>query len=73
MPKVSVYVPDALYDEARKHEISISRVTQQALEGALQRLANRDWIERARRRPPRVNHDIDTEALLDEVRGEFGR
>jgi post-segregation antitoxin (ccd killing protein) len=72
MPKVSVYLPDALYDEVRKHDIAISTVTQQALEAEVQRQANRGWIERVRSRPPRVDATIDTEALIDEVRDEFG-
>lgn len=72
MPKVSVYLPDALYDEVRKHDIAISAVTQEALEAEVHRHANRDWIERVRSRPTRVDVSIDTEALLDGVRSEFG-
>jgi post-segregation antitoxin (ccd killing protein) len=71
MPKVSVYIPDALYDEVRRHEIAISAVAQQALELEVRRQANVEWIGKVRSRPSRVEVDIDTAALLDEVRDEF--
>ncbi len=72
MPKVSVYLPDPLYDAVRKHDIAISAVAQEALEAEVRRHANRDWVERVRTRRPRVHAIIDTPALIDEVRGEFG-
>ncbi len=72
MPKVSIYLPDVLYDEVRKHEISVSAVAQRALEEAVGHRANAHWVDRARSRPPRTRRTIDTAALLDEVRGEFG-
>lgn len=71
MPKVSIYLPDALYDEVRRHDISVSAVTQRALEAELRRQANAEWIKHVRSRPPRVRAEIDTTALIDEVRGEF--
>jgi post-segregation antitoxin (ccd killing protein) len=72
MPKVSIYLPDALYEAVRKHEIAVSAVTQRALEEEVRRHANLDWIERVHRRPPRFGLEIDTSALLDDARGEFG-
>jgi post-segregation antitoxin (ccd killing protein) len=72
MPKVSVYIPDDLYDAARKHGISISTVSQKALKQELRQHANTDWVERVRNRPPRVHARIDTSELLGDVRDEFG-
>lgn len=72
MPKVSVYLPDPLYDAVREHHISVSQVVQQALEQAVQHQRNADWVARARSRQRRTSRRIDTAALLDEVRGDFG-
>lgn len=73
MPKISIYVPDALYDEIRRREIPLSAVAQRAFENAIRGDANADWVARARTRPPRTHHAIDVEALMDDVRDEFGR
>lgn len=70
MPKVSVYLPEDLYREARELQLPISALAQDAVRGALAKTRNRHWIERARgrsRRPP-----IDTSQLLDDVRQDFG-
>ncbi len=72
MPKVSVYIPDALYDAVRKHDIAVSAVAQRALEDEVRRHVNAAWIERTRSRKPRTQVTIDTSTLLDEVREEFG-
>jgi post-segregation antitoxin (ccd killing protein) len=72
MPKVSVYLPDTLYDAVRRHDIAISAVAQEALEAEVRRHANHDWVERVRSRRPRVDVRIDSSALIDEVREEFG-
>jgi len=72
MPKVSVYLPDLLYDAVRKHEIAVSAVTQQALEAAVRQQANVAWVEQVRARRTRVSTTIDTSALVDEVRNTFG-
>lgn len=72
MPKISVYLPDQLYDAVREHDIPVSAVTQQALEEALRRQVNAEWVERARSREPRIQGRFDTAALIDEVRDEFG-
>ncbi|MQA86190.1 MAG: hypothetical protein GEV03_16540 [Streptosporangiales bacterium] len=72
MPKVSIYLPDPLYDAVRKHDIPVSAVTQQALEEAVRHRVNAEWIARVRSREPRVHSRVDTSALLDEVRTEFG-
>lgn len=73
MPKISVYLPDELYDEARAHRLPISALTQQAIEGALAAERTRDWVQRVRERPARCGTRIDTAAVLAEVREEFGR
>jgi post-segregation antitoxin (ccd killing protein) len=72
MPKVSVYLPDELYREARERRLSISALTQQALEAALRHKRTEQWVERVRARPPRVSERVDTAALLGRVRDEFG-
>lgn len=72
MPKVSVYLPDDLYQAARAEDLPISTLAQQAIRGALERRANAAWIERAKARPVREDLDFDTAALMDEVRDEFG-
>jgi post-segregation antitoxin (ccd killing protein) len=72
MPKVSVYLPDDLYQAARDEALPISTLAQQAIRGALERRANAAWIEHMRSRPPLVTRDFDTSALMAEVRDEFG-
>lgn len=72
MPKVNIYVPDALYDELRRNDLPISSIAQQAFREALAARANADWVAAARTRPPRTMQPVDTAALMDEVRGEFG-
>jgi post-segregation antitoxin (ccd killing protein) len=72
MPKVSVYVPDDLYDAVRRHGIPVSTIAQEALAAAVARRANRAWTDRARNRPLRRSA-IDTAAVMDEVRDSFGR
>lgn len=70
---MSVYLPDALYDAVRKHDIPVSAVTQRALEDEVRRRENAEWIMRARSRKPRISARIDTSALLGAVRDEFDR
>jgi hypothetical protein len=75
MPKVSVYLPDELYREAKEHGLPISALAQQAVEAALRRASTDEWVARMRARPapetPRPPFDISE--LMDEVRDEFGR
>ena len=72
MPKVSVYLPDELYRRAREQGIKLSAVTQAAIERELADDPNATWVARVRDREPRVDHEIDTTRLLEEVRDEFG-
>ncbi|MGH3904988.1 MAG: type II toxin-antitoxin system CcdA family antitoxin [Pseudonocardiaceae bacterium] len=72
MPKVSVYLPDALYREAQARKLPLSTLVQQAVEHALQSSDRQDWVARVRSRPRRSHTVIDTGLLLTEVRAEFG-
>ncbi|WP_043503227.1 type II toxin-antitoxin system CcdA family antitoxin [Georgenia sp. SUBG003] len=72
MPKVSVYLPDELYRRARERGISLSAVTQEAVERALRTADVADWVSRERARPPRAERQVDVGSLMDEVRREFG-
>lgn len=73
MPKVSIYVPDALYQEARARELSLSALTQRAIERALAASRTSEWAAKVRVRPPRHHGRVDTSALVDSVREDFGR
>jgi post-segregation antitoxin (ccd killing protein) len=72
MPKVSVYLPDDLYRRARDRGLPLSRLTQAAVERALEEDANEAWVDALLRRPPRATRDFDTAELMDQVREEFG-
>lgn len=72
MPKVSVYLPDELYREAKAKGLPISALAQEAIERALRDNQREEWVARVRARPRRVNTIIDTAAIMDEVREEFG-
>jgi post-segregation antitoxin (ccd killing protein) len=72
MPKVSVYLPDDLYRAARDRNLSISALTQRAIEQELGVSVTNQWIDRVRSRPRRSVGTFDTSQVLDEVRGEFG-
>ena len=72
MPKVTVYLPDALYRAAQARKLPLSALTQQAVERALQTSEQQDWVARVRSRPRRCEAVIDTALLLTEVREEFG-
>lgn len=72
MPKVSVYLPDELYRAAREQGLSISTLTQRAVQEALREQATNRWIDAVRSRPARVRTVLDTTAALDEAREEFG-
>lgn len=72
MPKVSVYLPRQLYEEVRSRGISVSAVSQRALEAELAQQTNVAWLERVRTRPVRVAENFDTSAVMSSVRDEFG-
>jgi post-segregation antitoxin (ccd killing protein) len=72
MPKVTVYLPDALYQAAQARKLPLSALTQQAVEQALQLSDRQDWVARTRSRARRCDTVIDTALLLTQVRAEFG-
>lgn len=72
MPKVSIYLPDALYREAQARRLPLSTLAQQAVEAALRESDRQDWVAGVRSRPQRCHTVIDTTLLLTEVREEFG-
>ncbi|HET8929618.1 MAG TPA: hypothetical protein VFN21_03065 [Acidimicrobiales bacterium] len=71
MPKISVYVPDDLYAEMKRHDLPVSQVAQRAFADALATDRNAAWIAAARRRPARVT-TIDSESLAAAVDEDFG-
>lgn len=71
MPKVNIYVPDAMYDELRKRKLPMSRLAQHAFSAALDEQENAAWIARARRRPIRPS-GTSTDELMKAVDSEFG-
>lgn len=73
MPKVSVYLPDELYDRVRSQGLSMSSVTQSALERQITSVVNDAWIDRMATVGTRLRCVVDTTELMDEVRDEFGR
>lgn len=73
MPKVSVYLPDELYRAAQARKLPLSALAQDAVERALRRSDRQDWVARVRSRPRRCTAAVDSAAVLDEVRSEFGR
>lgn len=72
VPKVSVYLPDELHRQVRHRGLSLSAVTQAALERELAARDNARWIDEVGAHPPRVAHEVDVGELLDQVRDEFG-
>lgn len=59
MPKVSVYLPDALADDARRHGISLSPVCQQAVQSEVLRRSAQAQV---------TLDDSDLEAVVERLR-----
>lgn len=73
MPKVSVYLPDDLYLRAKELGVSLSAVTQEALEARIATLTAAGWLQRQVERPSRRRrHSMTTEEIMAEVDDEFG-
>lgn len=73
MPKINIYVPEDLLEELRQHDdLALSTIAQDAFRAALRTHSNAAWVARAHARRPRTSRRIDSAALLDEVRDEFG-
>jgi Post-segregation antitoxin CcdA len=73
MPKISIYLPDALYREAQARQLPLSALAQRAIESALRESDRQDWVTTVRSRPRRCHTPVDTARLLTEVREEFGQ
>ncbi|HEY3736637.1 MAG TPA: hypothetical protein VGL26_04275 [Jatrophihabitans sp.] len=71
MPKISIYVPDAMYDELRRRHLPASQIAQAAFSKALAENANAAWIERMLARPINDRITTSTEDLMDAVDEEF--
>lgn len=71
MPKVSIYIPDALYDEIRRRDLPMSQLAQRAFAEALASHRNADWIAAAKKRPTK-KPALSTEELMAAVDAEFG-
>lgn len=71
MPKVSIYIPDAMYVELKRRELPISRVAQRAFVEALAEGQNASWVAGARARPTRSSN-LSTESVMSAVDEEFG-
>ena len=67
-----MYLPDELYRAALERKLPLSALTQEAVERALRTSDRQEWVARMRARVPLTDTEIDTEAVLDEVRAEFG-
>lgn len=72
MPKVSVYLSDELYRRAKEHSLPISTIAQEAIEMALRSKATDRWVAAMRARPPWAARDIDTAAVMERVKDEWG-
>lgn len=71
MPMVSIYLSDDLYARARARSLPIAALAQEAIESALRRGSNDEWVERMRNRPPLATREFDMSDLMDEVKGEW--
>lgn len=70
MPKVSIYLPDELYAEAKRQGLPLSQVAQEAFAAALTGEHNAQWIAAARARPLR-DSALSTEDLMAAVDEDF--
>lgn len=71
MPKVNIYLSDELYAQAKERALPLSALTQRAVEQALAQSELQSWITRLQDRPRR-SVEVDSAALLREVRAELG-
>lgn len=72
MPKVSVYLPEDLASEVRRRGLSLSKITQRAVQDAIDHEDRSAWVARMRAAPPAVEGDVDVSALFAAVRDDFG-
>lgn len=69
MARINVYLPDELAERVKSADLNVSAVVQQALDAELRRLSMADWWEQVRKLPP-VKVDVDSVALIREIRDE---
>ena len=69
MARINVYLPDELAERVKSADLNVSSVVQQALDAELRRLSMADWWEQVRKLPP-VKVDVDSVALIREIRDE---
>jgi hypothetical protein len=72
MAEVTFDLPDDLYRRALAHGLPVADLARDAVEQAVLRVEKSKWVARMRSRPVRCTEVVDTAALLDEVRSEFG-
>ncbi|TEX52133.1 MAG: hypothetical protein B7C55_01935 [Actinomycetales bacterium mxb001] len=70
MARINVYLPDELAERVKSADLNVSAVVQQALDAELRRLSMADWWEQVRKLPP-LKVDVDSAALIREVRDEW--
>jgi hypothetical protein len=71
MARLNVYVPDELADAARKAELNVSAITQEAIRGALDANSVSAWLDSLDSLDPaRVTHAA-AERALAEARDEL--
>jgi len=71
MPKVNIYVPADLLEAARARGLALSSIAQEAIAARLRAGQNDEWIRRQSGRPA-SRRRIDTSALIEKVRADFG-
>ena len=64
MPKVSVYLPDELYREARMRQLPLSSLVQEAVERALRNSDRQEWVVRVRSPPPSRRQFFDVPTAM---------
>ncbi len=58
MPRVNIYLPDDLAEQAKLAGMNVSQVAQDALREQLRRQRMSDWVGRVSKRPPTgVSHN----------------
>jgi hypothetical protein len=72
MARVNVYLPDEMANQARAAGLNISRLTQEAVNGALARSETDLWLQALEHLPAfDIPHERVIEAI-EEARTEFG-
>ncbi len=71
MARVNVYLPDDLAQRVKAAGLNVSKLTQEAVRGALDALRTDDWLDDlSQLHPTGVSHD-DVRAAVDDAKDEF--